>query len=344
MLDLEEHKKKYEQLSQELARPEVLSNIKEYKKLDKESKNIKKIIDLLQMAETCRNQIADNESIIKNEKDEEMIEAINNDMEVLKINLQKTEKKLNDVERGEIEEIDHIIMEIRAGAGGDEAALFAGVLFRMYSKYATKRNWKAGIIDANETSIGGYKEIIFEIVGDENTFNELKYESGVHRVQRIPETEKSGRIHTSTATVAIMPVRENEEVKINPADLDIEFFRSSGPGGQNVNKVETAVRIIHKPSGIVVASQTDRNQQKNKEKAMLILQSKLIQIQKEKEAKESRNLRQSQIGTADRSEKIRTYNFPQDRITDHRIKKSWHSIENILNGNLEPIINEMLKY
>ncbi len=241
--------------------------------------------------------------------------------------------------------MNKVILEIRAGAGGDEAAIFAGDLARMYQKYASRNGWKFNIIDLSQTSLDGYKTFIAEIEdpSGQNIYDILKNESGVHRVQRIPKTEKSGRIHTSTASVAIIPCAEPKEVQINPTDLEVSFFRSSGPGGQNVNKVETAVRILHKPSGFIASSQTGRSQYANREKAMEILAAKLFERQKIEEQIKLGNLRKEQIGTAERAEKIRTYNFPDDRITDHRINKKWHNIEEILDGNLEPIVKAFQK-
>lgn len=230
-----------------------------------------------------------------------------------------------------------LILEIRAGAGGDEAAIFAGDLARMYQRYAAKAGWRFTILDFNQTSLEGYKTLVAEIVG-ENAFDSLKQEGGVHRVQRIPKTEKSGRVHTSTASVAVMPLVEEKEIQISPSDIELSFFRSSGPGGQNVNKVETAVRILHKPSGIVVSSQAGRSQHANREQAMSMLRAKLYEQKQIAEQSASGNLRRDQIGTADRSEKIRTYNFPDDRITDHRINKKFHNLEKILEGNLDKII------
>lgn len=229
------------------------------------------------------------------------------------------------------------IIEIRAGAGGDEAGIFAADLARIYQKYALKRGWHFTILDFSETSLKGYKTFIAEING-QNSYEELKNESGVHRVQRVPNTEKSGRIHTSTASVAVLPEIEPKELSINQSDLEISFFRSSGPGGQNVNKVETAVRILHKPSGLVVASQVGRSQSANREQAMSLLRAKLFEHQKLEEEAKLKGIRREQIGSADRAEKIRTYNFPQDRITDHRIGKKWHNIESIMEGNIEPIV------
>ena len=235
---------------------------------------------------------------------------------------------------------EELIMEIRAGTGGEEAALFASNLFNMYKKYAAKTGWRFNFLDASRSDLGGFRQITFEISGPE-ALKKLKHEAGVHRVQRIPKTEKSGRVHTSTATIAVLPKAKESDVRINPADLEITFFRSGGPGGQNVNKVETAVRIKHKPTGLVAASQEERSQQRNREKATEVLRAKLWQAEREKTTGEITEERRKQIGSADRSEKIRTYNFPQDRITDHRIKKSWGNLEGIMDGNLDKIIESL---
>ncbi|HOB89806.1 MAG TPA: PCRF domain-containing protein [Candidatus Colwellbacteria bacterium] len=238
--------------------------------------------------------------------------------------------------------MDKILLEIRAGAGGDEASIFAGDLARMYQRYAVKHGFKFQTIDANDTSLYGIKSMVAQIQGPD-VYEIFKHESGVHRVQRIPKTEKSGRVHTSTASVAVLPIVDPGKVQINPGDLDVVFFRSSGPGGQNVNKVETAVRITHRPTGIVVSSQVERSQYANKERAMESLAAKLYE-QKQKEAVgEVSELRREQIGTADRSEKIRTYNFPQDRITDHRLNKSFHNIEKIMEGDMDKIVEAFRK-
>ncbi|MBI5147604.1 MAG: PCRF domain-containing protein [Parcubacteria group bacterium] len=252
------------------------------------------------------------------------------------------------------------ILEIRAGTGGDEAAIFAGDLARMYQKYAQKRGWKFSILDYNQTTLEGYKTLIAKIEGSSagsgqvlrpptggpgqaSVYDDLKQESGVHRVQRVPKTEKSGRVHTSTASVVILPEVEAKEIQINPSDLEISFFRSSGPGGQNVNKVETAVRILHKPSGVVVASQTERSQTANREVAMSVLRSKIFEARRVEEETKLRGLRQEQIGTGERAEKIRTYNFPDDRITDHRFNVKAHNIEKVLDGNLDILLEKMKK-
>ncbi len=235
-----------------------------------------------------------------------------------------------------------VIIEIRAGAGGQEAAIFAGDLFRMYSRFAEKENWKTLLINSSQSELSGYKEIVFEIKG-ENVFQKLKYEGGVHRVQRVPTTEKSGRVHTSTASVAVLEQATETEIKINPKDIRIDVLRASGPGGQHVNKTESAVRIIHAPTGIMVTCQEERSQQQNKERAMGVLRARLLAKKREEDLALRGNERKEQIGMAMRAEKIRTYNFPQNRITDHRIKKSWHNLDKIIDGDLSPIIKTFKK-
>ncbi len=237
---------------------------------------------------------------------------------------------------------NEIIIEIRAGTGGEEAALFASTLFEMYKKYATLQGWQVAVLDYNRTTLGGYKNMVFEVSG-KDAWQKMEFESGVHRVQRIPETEKSGRVHTSTATVAVLPKAKKTDVEIKPDEIEMSFYRSGGPGGQNVNKVSTAVRILHKPSGIVVSSQEERSQAQNKERALEVLRTKLLDAKRKQEEGKVTEERRRQIGSAERAEKIRTYNFPQDRITDHRIKKSWGNIEKILEGNLDPITKELNK-
>jgi len=234
------------------------------------------------------------------------------------------------------------IIEIRAGQGGDEAGLFAADLHRMYSKYAQKKGWKERILDSNSSTIGGYKEIIFELAGP-GVYDEMQNEGGVHRVQRVPKTEKQGRVHTSTASVAVLLKPKKTEISISPSDLEIGTYKASGPGGQYVNKVESAVRIVHKPSGLVVTCQSERNQLQNKETAMALLSARLLQRQEESDLSKLTEERREQIGWAKRSEKIRTYNYSQNRITDHRINKSWHNLENIVDGDLEPIVRAFKK-
>lgn len=233
-----------------------------------------------------------------------------------------------------------VVLEVRAGAGGDEASLFAAELASMYLRYAERKSWQTAKMSESQSAQGGYKEAVFEILGGD-VYDALRYETGVHRVQRVPVTEKAGRIHTSTASVAILPMRKKPAVEINPNDIEMEFSRSGGAGGQNVNKVETAVRLIHTPTGIDVRCQSERSQQKNREKALALLTAKLEVMHEEEEASKHAEARRNQIGTGDRSEKIRTYNFPQNRITDHRIKVSWHAIEETLGGALDPIVEEL---
>jgi peptide chain release factor 1 len=267
------------------------------------------------------------------------IEEIKN----LKIQEEALQKQMEEIVEGDKQEEEfpnEIVLEIRAGAGGDEASIFAMDLVIMYERYAQNKKWSWKRLDESLSSVGGYKETAIEVRG-KDVYKELRYETGVHRVQRIPATEKSGRIHTSTASVAVLPMRKKVTFEINPADLEMEYSRSGGAGGQNVNKVETAVRLIHKPTGIDVRSTSERSQLGNREKAMSIIQAKLQMMKEEEEAKKYASDRKDQIGTGDRSEKIRTYNIPQNRVTDHRIKKSWHNIEGIFNGMIDQIIYDV---
>lgn len=316
-----------------LSVPEALSRPEKLRELSIEYSKIEKRLEEYARREELERRVAELASILEN-GDEELKALARDEIALLEKERKNLEKKLA-VEKDNLPQ--SVIMEIRAGAGGDEASLFAYDLFLMYRRFAEKNRWKTGLIHESKSDLGGYKEIIFEIDG-ENVYKTLRHESGVHRVQRIPETEKLGRVHTSTASVAVLPKAREVDVEIKPQDIRVEFFRSSGPGGQNVNKVETAVRIYHLPSGLVVSSQDSRSQQKNRECAMSLLRSKLLDEKIRSEQKKTREQRREQIGTGDRSEKIRTYNFPQDRVTDHRIKKSWHSIESILQGNIEDII------
>ena len=274
--------------------------------------------------------------------DKELKELAELEMEELRVKIPKLEEELKILLIPKDPDDDkNIICEIRAGAGGDEAALFAGTLYRMYSMYAETKHWKIDVLNENETGLGGYKEITFMITG-KGVYSRLKFESGVHRVQRVPDTESSGRIHTSTATVAVLPVVEDVEIEINPADIKMEVFRASGAGGQHVNKTSSAVRLIHEPTGIVAECQTERSQVQNREYAMKLLKTRLYDIEKEKRDSELANERKSQVGTGDRSEKIRTYNYPQGRITDHRIGMSIYQMENFLNGGLDEMIDNLI--
>lgn len=291
-----------------------------------------------------KNELEENKSLKESSSGEaEMQVVVDEEIEKLEKQMLEIWQKMEEIttEEKEIEKFpNQIIVEIRAGTGGEEAALFAEELSQMYEKYADKRGWEVAKVDDSKSALGGFREAIFQFTG-KNVYKDLRYETGVHRVQRIPATEKSGRVHTSTASVVILPILEKSEVSINEADLEIEFSRSGGAGGQNVNKVETAVRIIHKPTGIAVRSTSERNQQKNRDKAMAILSAKLQQIEDEKNAGSLAADRKAQIGTGNRHEKIRTYNYPQDRITDHRIKETWHNLPKIMSGELQPIIDSL---
>ena len=292
------------------------------------------------MAETYERLLREEEEVKVLATNEELKELSLDELKILdeqkKILVKQMEDILIEEEKAE-EYPNELILEVRAGAGGDEAALFAKELAQMYSLYATREGWSFSLINSSDNSVGGYKEASFEVRG-RDCYRKLRYETGVHRIQRVPSTEKTGRVHTSTASVAILPVRKKTNIEIKPSDLEIETSRSGGAGGQNVNKVETAVRIVHKPTGIDVRSTAQRSQLKNKEMAMSILIAKLERLKEEEESAKYAGERKSQIGTADRSEKIRTYNILQDRITDHRIKQSWHNIDRIFAGDLEPII------
>jgi peptide chain release factor 1 len=257
--------------------------------------------------------------------------------------LMKQMQEIFDSEKEVLETPNEIVLEVRAGTGGEEAALFAEQLSVMYTKYAETRGWGVRVLDESKSPLGGYKEAAFEISG-KGVYDTFRYETGVHRIQRIPKTEKMGRVHTSTASVAVLPLRKKTTIEIKPSDIEMEFSRSGGAGGQNVNKVETAVRLVHKPTGIDVRCTSERSQQKNRDKAMALLMAKLEVLKEEEEAKKHSSERKGQIGTGDRSEKIRTYNVLQDRITDHRIKESWHNIHTIFEGNLEPIIEALKLY
>lgn len=334
-------KEKFYTLEKELQDLNIINDKPRYIKLSQEYTEMKEIIEKINELEDVKKRIRENENILREEKDAELKKLA--EEELIELN-QKKETVLK-----EIKEIlspknpmdkKNVIVEIRGGAGGDESALFAASLFRMYSMFAEKKGWKTNLISSNRTGIGGFKEVIFEIIGKE-AYGMLKYEGGVHRVQRIPETEKSGRVHTSTSTVAVMPEVEDVDIEINPSDLRIDTFCAGGHGGQSVNTTYSAVRIVHIPTNTIVSCQDERSQVQNRAKAMMVLRSRLFALEEEKRQKSVGATRKSQVGTGDRSEKIRTYNFPQDRVTDHRIMTSWHNLNKVMDGDLDEIINSV---
>jgi peptide chain release factor 1 len=340
MLDrLEKIEKRYLGLEQQIATPEVTSDPKKLLALARERAGIESLVNLYRKYKNTAGTLEETKAMLPGELDEGMTAMVRQEIESLEAQLESHLQllKLALLPKDANDERD-IIMEIRAGTGGNEAGLFAADLFRMYSRYAQNRKWGVDIIDANETAIGGIKEIIFEIKG-KGAFSRLKYERGVHRVQRVPTTESSGRIHTSTATVAVLPEAKEVELDINPNDLRIDIFHSGGAGGQNVNKVATAVRVIHLPTGMVAVCQDERSQHRNKTKAMSVLRARLLDIEQRKQEGEITEQRRSQVGSGERAEKIRTYNFPQDRITDHRIGLSVRNLPRILEGELDELID-----
>ena len=336
---LEAVEKRYDELNEKISDPEVIARQDEWKALMKEHANL---VDVVEKYREYKKAKADFEEAKEMLNDKDLKELAEMEMDELREKIPHLEEELKILLIPKDPDDDkNIICEIRGGAGGDEAALFAGTLFRMYSMYAETKHWKIDVLNENETGLGGYKEITFMITG-KGVYSRLKFESGVHRVQRVPDTESSGRIHTSTATVAVLPVVEDVEIDINPADIKMEVYRASGAGGQHVNKTSSAVRLIHVPTGVVAECQTERSQTQNREYAMRLLKSRLYNIEKEKQDAQLANERKSQVGTGDRSEKIRTYNYPQGRITDHRIGLSIYQMENFLNGNLDEVIDSLI--
>ena len=336
---LEDVEKRYDELTKLISDPEVISNQTEWQKYMKEHASIEDVVLKYREYKKTKKQMEEAQEMMEDKELKELAEA---DYYEAKNKLPEIEEELKVLLIPKDPDDDkNIICEIRAGAGGEEAALFAGTLFRMYTMYAERKHWKLEVLNENETGLGGYKEISFMITG-KGVYSRLKFESGVHRVQRVPDTESSGRIHTSTATVAVLPVVEDVEIEINPSDIKMEVFRASGAGGQHINKTSSAVRLIHEPTGIVVECQTERSQFQNKDNAMRMLRTKLYEIEKQKQDSEVANARKSQVGSGDRSEKIRTYNYPQGRITDHRIGMSIYQMENFLNGDLDEMIDNLI--
>ena len=336
---LEDVEKKYDELTKKISDPEVIARTSEWQRYMKEHASLE---DVVLKYREYKKAKQDFEEAKQMASDKELKELAELEMDELREKIPQLEEELKILLIPKDPDDDkNIICEIRAGAGGEEAALFAGTLFRMYTMYAEMKHWKIDILNENETEMGGYKEVTFMVTG-KDVYSRLKFESGVHRVQRLPDIESSGRIHTSTATVAVLPVVEDVEIEINPADVRMEVFRASGAGGQKVNKTSSAVRLIHEPTGIVAECQTERSQTQNREYAMRLLKSRLYEIEKQKRDEELHNERKSQVGTGDRSEKIRTYNYPQGRITDHRIGFSIFQMENFLNGHIDEMIDNLI--
>ena len=342
MLDqLDRIERRYQELEQQIATPEVASDLKQLQVLAQERASIEDLVTKYREYKATAKSLEETRAMLNGELDEDMVALVKQEIESLESKLGHLlqELKFALLPKDASDERD-IIMEVRAGAGGDEAGLFAADLFRMYSRYAQSKGWGVDIINVNESGIGSFKEIIFEVKG-KGAFSRMKYERGVHRVQRVPITESSGRIHTSTATVAVLPEADEVEVSIKPDDLRTDIFHSGGAGGQNVNKVATAVRITHLPTGIVATCQDERSQLRNKMRAMAVLRARLLDIEQRKKEEEVTRQRRSQVGTGDRAEKIRTYNFPQDRVSDHRIGLSLHNLPRILEGELDELIDAL---
>lgn len=339
---LEDTLRKFEELQAELADPNVTNDPARFRKLMKEQNDLNEIVEAYRAYKQTKQDIEDSLLMLEEESDEEM-------RELAKEELASSKEKLGNLEQTlkilllpkDPNDSKNVIVEIRAGAGGDEAALFAAELFRMYSKYAETQRWKIDMMNMNENGIGGCKEVIFMIDGN-GAYSKLKYESGVHRVQRIPVTESGGRIHTSTATVAIMPEAEEVDVQLDMNDCKFDVFRASGNGGQCVNTTDSAVRLTHIPTGIVISCQDEKSQLKNRDKALKVLRSRLYEMELEKAHDAEAAARKSQVGTGDRSEKIRTYNFPQGRCTDHRIKLTTHRLDDIMNGDIQEVIDSLI--
>ncbi len=338
---LEKIKNRYDLVNKQLSDPELINNRDKIISLSKEKRDLSQIVQVYEKYSELMKNIEGNREIIETSKDRELVEFAENELKDLEQSKEKLEEEIKFILLPkDPNDNKDVIMEIRAGTGGEEAALFAGDLFRMYSRYSEIKGWKNELIDINDTGLGGIKEAIFSISGD-NVYSNLKFESGVHRVQRVPETEGSGRVHTSAASVAVLPEAEDVQVEINPNDLRIDIFRSGGAGGQNVNKVETAVRISHIPTGIVVQCQDERSQLKNRQKAMKVLRARLYDLKMKEQTDNISAQRKNMVGSGDRSDKIRTYNFPQNRVTDHRIGLTLYNLANIMEGEIDELIEHL---
>ncbi len=335
-------KQRFDEVSDLIIQPDIISDQKKYVKLNKEYKDLKVLVDKREMYINFTNNITEAEEIIADGSDAEMVEMAKMQLEEAKEGLPQLEEEIKFllIPKDPEDEKD-VVMEIRAGTGGDEASIFAGDLYRMYAKYCESKGWRTNIIDLNEGTSGGYKEIHFEVSG-EDVYGTLKFEAGVHRVQRVPQTETQGRVHTSAATVMVIPEAEDFDVQIDPKDVRIDYFCSSGPGGQSVNTTYSAVRLTHVPTGLVAQCQDQKSQHKNKEKAFKVLRSRLYDLELAKKQEEDAAKRNSQVSSGDRSAKIRTYNYPQGRVTDHRIGLTLYDLQNIINGDIQKIIDELM--
>ncbi|HZH69629.1 MAG TPA: peptide chain release factor 1 [Flavobacteriaceae bacterium] len=334
-------KQRFDEVSDLIIQPDVIADQKRYVQLNKEYKDLKKVVDKREEYIALSNSIKEAEEILSDGSDAEMVEMAKAEMEEAKARMPKLEEEIKFLLiPKDPEDAKNVVMEIRAGTGGDEASIFAGDLFRMYTKYCESKGWNSNVLDFSEGTNGGYKEIQFEVNG-EDVYGTLKFEAGVHRVQRVPQTETQGRVHTSAATVMVLPEAEEFDVQIDPKDVRIDFFCSSGPGGQSVNTTYSAVRLTHVPTGIVAQCQDEKSQHKNKDKAFKVLRSRLYDIELAKRQEEDAAKRNSQVSSGDRSAKIRTYNYPQGRVTDHRIGLTLYDLSNIINGDIQRIIDEL---
>ena len=332
---------RFEEVGQLLMQPETVKDMKKYSQLNKEYKDLEKIVSKYKQFNDARNHLQQAKEVLQKEKDEEMRDMAKMEIDELEPKIEAVEKQLKELLIPKDPNDDkNVMLEIRAGTGGDEAAIFAGDLWRMYQRFCERRGLRMSVLDVTEGTAGGYKEVICSVAG-EGAYGLLKFESGVHRVQRVPATEQMGRVHTSAASVVVMPEVEDVEIDINPADLEYQTARSSGAGGQNVNKVETKVQLTHKPSGIVITCQVERSQHANRERALQMLKTKLYEIELEKQQSQIGATRKSIVRTGDRSEKIRTYNYPQSRVTDHRIGYTEHNLPAIVNGDLDGFVEQL---
>ena len=332
---------RFDELSDLLTKPDIISDQSRYIKISKEYKDLKTVVDKKNEYEEVLSNISEAKEIIKKENDEEMIELANLELNEAQSKVVKIEDDLKKLLiPKDPDDPKNIVMELRAGTGGDEASIFAGDLFRMYSKYAEKKGWKVNLVDYNEGTAGGYKEIIFEVNG-ENVYGTMKFESGVHRVQRVPQTETQGRVHTSAATVIVLPEAEEFDVELNMQDVRIERTTSTGPGGQSVNTTYSAIKLHHEPTGIIVSCQDQKSQHKNLDKALKVLRSRLYELEMKKREEADSAKRNSMVSSGDRSAKIRTYNYPQGRVTDHRINLTLYDLQNIVNGDIDKLIEEL---